>query len=60
MNYERLAIRSIKIASEIYVLDIGEPVGKGALIQKIGKEYYFETEKEMVNWLRRNGWKINI
>ena len=59
LNEKGDAVRTIKIGAEIYVLDIGKPSPKGSWIEKIGKEYYFGTEKEIVTWLNENGWKIN-
>ena len=60
LNEKGDAIRSIKIGAEIYVLDVGKPSPAGSWIQKIGKEYYFDTEQEVVIWLNENGWRINI
>ena len=59
LNEKGDAIRSIKIGVEIYVLDVGKPSPAGSWIQKIGKEYYFDTEQEMVIWLNEDGWRIN-
>ena len=59
LNEKGEAIRSIKIGAEIYVLNIGKPSSKASWIQKIGKDYYFDTEKEMGTWLNENGWRIN-
>ena len=58
LNKNNEAIRQIIISNGLYHLDIGQFSKKGAMIMKLGKDEYFETEEEMVEWLNEKGWNI--
>lgn len=58
LNKNNEAIRQIIISNGLYHLDIGQFSKKGAMIMKLGKDEYFETKKEMAEWLNEKGWNI--
>ena len=57
-NKNNEVIRQFNLSNRLYYLDIGEFVEKDSVIMKCGKDEYFETEEEMINWLNQNGWEI--
>ena len=58
LNKNNEAIRTFTLSNRLFHLDIGQFSKKGAMIMKLGKDEYFETEEEMIIWLNDNGWEI--